>query len=185
MRRRCARITAEILSCAPIENSDRERTTSTALSSLGNSAQIVAVRAVSLRYYPFELIRARDHTIMNVTSKIAAIVMTTAVLAGTVTPARASGQLPIFKACLAKAEKAVDQKAARDQCLRHTVGLATPGRLLSSIADVRLTRQFAIVLFQALRGVAENRTLSGFRFLFACAPATCGSGRETGLFEFP
>lgn len=76
-------------------------------------------------------------------------------------------------------------KAARDKCLRHTVGLATPGRLLSSIADVRLTRQFAIVLFQALPGVAENRTLSGFRLLLARAPAACGPGRETDLFEFP
>ncbi len=78
-----------------------------------------------------------------------------------------------------------DPKAARDKCLRHTVGLATPGRLLSSIADVRLTRQFVIVLFQALPGVAENRTLSGLRFLFACAPATRGPERETDLFEFP
>jgi hypothetical protein len=54
---------------------------------------------------------------MNVSLKIATIVMTTAVLASTVTPARASGQLPIFKACLAKAGKAADQKAARDQCV--------------------------------------------------------------------
>jgi hypothetical protein len=54
---------------------------------------------------------------MNVTLKIAAVVMATAVLATTVTPARASGQLPIFKACLVEAEKAVDQKAARDQCV--------------------------------------------------------------------
>ena len=54
---------------------------------------------------------------MNVTLKIAAVVMTTAVLASTVTPARASGQLPIFKACLANAERAADKKAARDQCV--------------------------------------------------------------------
>jgi len=54
---------------------------------------------------------------MDTRLKIAAIVMTTAVLASTVTPARASGQLPIFKACLAKAEKAADQKAAMDQCV--------------------------------------------------------------------
>lgn len=54
---------------------------------------------------------------MKVTMKFAAIVMTTAVLATAVAPARASGQLPIFKACLAQAEKASDPKAARDQCV--------------------------------------------------------------------
>ena len=54
---------------------------------------------------------------MKVTMTFAAIVMTTAVLATAVAPARASGQLPIFKACLAQAEKASDPKAARDQCV--------------------------------------------------------------------
>ncbi len=54
---------------------------------------------------------------MNVTLKIAAVVITATVLASAVTPARASGQLPIFKACMAEAEKAADQKAARDQCV--------------------------------------------------------------------
>jgi hypothetical protein len=54
---------------------------------------------------------------MKVTMKFAAIVMATAVLATAVVPARASGQLPIFKACLAQAEKASDPKAARDQCV--------------------------------------------------------------------
>ena len=60
---------------------------------------------------------------MNASLKIAAIVMTTAVLASTVTPARASGQLPIFKACLANAERAADQKAARNQCVWNHWGL--------------------------------------------------------------
>ena len=54
---------------------------------------------------------------MKVTMKFAAIVMTTAVLATAVAPARAAGQLPIFKACLAQAEKASDPKAARNQCV--------------------------------------------------------------------
>ena len=54
---------------------------------------------------------------MKDTMKFAAIVMTTAVLATAVAPAQASGQLPIFKACLAEAEKAQDPKAARDQCV--------------------------------------------------------------------
>jgi hypothetical protein len=54
---------------------------------------------------------------MKVTMTFAAIVMTTAVLATAVAPARASGQLPIFKACLAQAEKAPDPNAARNQCV--------------------------------------------------------------------
>ncbi len=54
---------------------------------------------------------------MKVTMKFTAITMTTAVLATAVVPARASGQLPIFKACLAQAEKASDPKAASDQCV--------------------------------------------------------------------
>jgi len=54
---------------------------------------------------------------MKLTMKFAAIVMTTAVLTAGVAPARASGQLPIFKACLAEAEKAPDPKSARDQCV--------------------------------------------------------------------
>lgn len=48
--------------------------------------------------------------------KVAGIVMTAAVFASAMGPARASGQLPIFKACLAKAETAPDPKAARNQC---------------------------------------------------------------------
>ncbi len=54
---------------------------------------------------------------MKFTMKFAAIVMTTAVLATAVAPVQASGQLPIFKACLAKAEQAPDPKIARDQCV--------------------------------------------------------------------
>jgi len=54
---------------------------------------------------------------MKVTIKIAAIAMTTAALATSVVPARASGQLPIFKACLAKADMAPNPQAARDQCV--------------------------------------------------------------------
>lgn len=50
-------------------------------------------------------------------TKIAGIVITGFILATAVAPAQASGQLPIFKACLAKAEKAPDPKAARNQCV--------------------------------------------------------------------
>jgi hypothetical protein len=49
--------------------------------------------------------------------KAAGIAMTTAILATAVAPAQASGELPIFKACLAKAETAKDPKEARDQCV--------------------------------------------------------------------
>jgi hypothetical protein len=54
---------------------------------------------------------------MKNTMKVAGLVMTAAILAAAVAPAHASGQLPIFKACLAKAETAPDPKAARDQCV--------------------------------------------------------------------
>ena len=54
---------------------------------------------------------------MTLSMRIAAIVVTTAVLATAGAPARASGQLPIFKACLAEAEKAPDPEAARNQCV--------------------------------------------------------------------
>jgi hypothetical protein len=54
---------------------------------------------------------------MKNTMKFAAIAMTTAVLATAGAPVQASGQLPIFKACLAQAEKASDPKSARDQCV--------------------------------------------------------------------
>ncbi len=54
---------------------------------------------------------------MKVTMKFDAIDLTSAVLATAVAPPRASGQLPIFKACLAQAEKASHPKAARNQCV--------------------------------------------------------------------
>ena len=54
---------------------------------------------------------------MTNSMKIAAVAMTAALLATTIAPAQASGQLPIFKACLAEAEKASDPKAAKDRCV--------------------------------------------------------------------
>lgn len=54
---------------------------------------------------------------MKNTTKIAAVLMTAGVLATAVAPAQASGQLPIFKACLVKAETAPDPKAAKNQCV--------------------------------------------------------------------
>ena len=53
---------------------------------------------------------------MKNASKFAAVAMTAAILATAVAPAQASGQLPIFRACLAQAETAADPKAAKDQC---------------------------------------------------------------------
>lgn len=49
--------------------------------------------------------------------KVAGIIMTTAVLAVAVAPAQASGELPIFKACLAEAKTAPDPTEARNQCV--------------------------------------------------------------------
>ena len=54
---------------------------------------------------------------MKNTMKFATIALTATVLASAATPAAASGQLPIFKACLAQAEKASDPTAARNQCV--------------------------------------------------------------------
>jgi hypothetical protein len=54
---------------------------------------------------------------MKNTTKFAAIAMTAAIFATAAAPAQASGQLPIFRACLAQAEKASDPKAAKDQCV--------------------------------------------------------------------
>ena len=54
---------------------------------------------------------------MNNSTKIAAAAMTAALLVTATVPAQASGQLPIFKACLAEAEKAPDPKVAKDQCV--------------------------------------------------------------------
>jgi len=50
------------------------------------------------------------------TAKTAAIILTTALLAGGFTHVAASGQLPIFKACLAKAADAANPEEARNQC---------------------------------------------------------------------
>lgn len=61
--------------------------------------------------------------------KIAAIVMTGSALSIAVMPAQASGQLPIYEACLAKAETASDKKSARDQCVwNHWDLMAEYGR---------------------------------------------------------
>ena len=66
---------------------------------------------------------------MKNTVKVAAIAMTVAILATAVTPAQASGQLPIYKACLAMAEKAQDPKAARNECTwDHWERMAEAGR---------------------------------------------------------
>ena len=54
---------------------------------------------------------------MKYMTKLAAVAMTAAILASAAAPAQASGQLPIFKACLAEAEKAPDPKIAKDQCI--------------------------------------------------------------------
>ena len=54
---------------------------------------------------------------MKRTTKIAAIALTAAILTAAALPAKASGQLPILKACLSEAEKAPDPKAARNQCI--------------------------------------------------------------------
>jgi hypothetical protein len=88
-----------------------------ALSPAGNSGQPLKVRVVSLRYYPFDVIGWRDFTMMNSSIKLVGIALTAAVLATASAPAGASGQLPIFKACLAKAEKTPDPTAARNQCV--------------------------------------------------------------------
>ena len=54
---------------------------------------------------------------MSKAIRIVTIVMTAAILATAVVPAQASGQLPIFKACLAEAKKASDPEAAKNQCM--------------------------------------------------------------------
>ena len=50
-------------------------------------------------------------------TRIAAIALTATVLGAGMSQTRASGQLPILKECLARAEKAPDPRAARDQCM--------------------------------------------------------------------
>jgi hypothetical protein len=64
-----------------------------------------------------QVIRWKERTMMRNSMKIAAAALSAALLATTMAPAQASGQLPIFKACLAEAEKAADPKAAKDQCV--------------------------------------------------------------------
>lgn len=49
-------------------------------------------------------------------AKTAGIILTAALLAGGFTHASASGQLPIFKACLAEAAKASNPEEATNQC---------------------------------------------------------------------
>lgn len=50
-------------------------------------------------------------------AKIAGITLTTALLFGGFTQAQASGELPILKACLAKAAEAANPEAAKSQCM--------------------------------------------------------------------
>lgn len=49
--------------------------------------------------------------------KLAALTVAAALLAVTTGPVQASGQQPIYQACLAKAKTAADPKSARDQCV--------------------------------------------------------------------
>lgn len=72
---------------------------------------------MSQRKDPSKIIRQREFPMLKNTTNVAAIVMTGAILAVAIAPVQASGQLPIFKACLVKAETAQDPKAARDQCV--------------------------------------------------------------------
>lgn len=53
---------------------------------------------------------------LKLTTKIAGAALAAAMLAATV-PAHASGELPILKACLAKAAQASDPVAAKNHCL--------------------------------------------------------------------
>ena len=52
----------------------------------------------------------------KLTTKLAGVALTAAMLAAAV-PSQASGELPILKACLAKAAQASDPQAARNHCL--------------------------------------------------------------------
>jgi len=49
--------------------------------------------------------------------KLSGVALAAAILAVTTAPAQASGQQPIYQACLAKAKSAADPKLARDQCV--------------------------------------------------------------------
>jgi len=60
---------------------------------------------------------------------LSVILMTGTALSVAVAPVEASGQLPIYEACLAKAETASDKKTARDQCVwNHWDLMAEYGR---------------------------------------------------------
>lgn len=54
---------------------------------------------------------------MTSIQKLTGIAMATALLAVTAAPVQASGQQPIYQACLKEAATAPDPKAARDQCV--------------------------------------------------------------------
>jgi len=49
--------------------------------------------------------------------KLTGVALAAANLAVATAPAQASGQQPIYQACLAKAKTAADPKLARDQCV--------------------------------------------------------------------
>ncbi len=87
------------------------------LFSAGNFDAVDGVETGDLRYYSIEVIRRKELTMMKNATKLAAVAMTAAILTAAVAPAQASGQLPIFRACLAQAETAADPKAAKDQCV--------------------------------------------------------------------
>lgn len=49
--------------------------------------------------------------------KLTGVAMAAAMLVVATAPAQASGQQPIFQACLAEAKTAADPKLAKDQCV--------------------------------------------------------------------
>jgi hypothetical protein len=51
--------------------------------------------------------------------KYSGMLMTAATLTVAASSVQGSGQLPIYEACLAKAESAPDRKVATDQCVWH------------------------------------------------------------------
>lgn len=56
---------------------------------------------------------------MKTATKIAGIALTATLLGAATSPAIASGQQPILRACLAEAKNAPDPQAARNQCIWH------------------------------------------------------------------
>lgn len=54
---------------------------------------------------------------MTALRNITGVAMAAAMLAVATGPAHASGQQPIYQACLAKAKTAMDPKLAKDQCV--------------------------------------------------------------------